>query len=172
VLFERHYFHRLTDGRFDRLHPGISAPTQGGYVGGTVEYARLEAAMALDEDAALQSASWGIGQVMGANYEDAGFPTVKAMVEAAVESENAQLISVAHFIEKSHLTGALRGQDWTRQRAHAQRIPRADLSRGRTNVPPLWPASRVRCSVAAQAAAAVSEAACAAAIPHDWRRRT
>ena len=36
ILFERHYFHRLTNGRFDQSHPQISAPSSGGYVGGTL----------------------------------------------------------------------------------------------------------------------------------------
>ena len=113
LLFERHYFHRLTQGRFDASHPGISAPDAGGYIGGAGEYRRLEEAIALDESAALQSASWGIGQVMGANFVLAGFKSVTAMVTAIVEGENAQLLAAARFIVASQLAAPLQRQDWT-----------------------------------------------------------
>jgi hypothetical protein len=113
ILFERHYFHRLTNGRFDQSHPHISAPPpNGGYVGGPGEYARLEEAIALDESAALQSASWGVGQVMGENFRAAGFPDAAAMVAAAVKDEDGQLLTAARFITSKHLGSALRARDW------------------------------------------------------------
>jgi hypothetical protein len=113
ILFERHYFHRLTKGRFDQAHPQISGAASGGYIGGPGEYARLEEAIALDESAALQSASWGVGQVMGANFHEAGFPDVAAMVAAAVKDENGQLLIATRFIASKGLAAALRAQDWT-----------------------------------------------------------
>src|SRR5262249_20105306 len=64
ILFERHIFHKLTNGRHDAGNADISNATPGGYVGGAGEYQRLEKAIALDRDAALKSASWGVGQVM------------------------------------------------------------------------------------------------------------
>src|ERR1017187_5855446 len=73
IRFERHVFHRLTGGGFDAAHPAISQPDPGGYTGGSSEYLRLNGAMILDADAALQSTSWGIGQLMGFNYALAGF---------------------------------------------------------------------------------------------------
>jgi hypothetical protein len=112
ILFERHYFHRLTGGRFDQTHPQISSPTSGGYIGGPGEYARLEEAIALDESAALQSASWGVGQVMGANFHEAGFPDVAALVSASVKDENGQLLTAARFITSKRLGDALRARDW------------------------------------------------------------
>src|SRR5262245_58516234 len=76
ILFERHIFHKLTNGRHDAGNADISNTTPGGYVGGAGEYPRLEKAIALDREAALKSASWGGGQVMGFNHEIAGFPNV------------------------------------------------------------------------------------------------
>src|SRR5450759_3249470 len=58
ILFERHVFHRLTQGRHDSGHADISNAKAGGYAGDAAEYARLEKAMGLDRDAALESASW------------------------------------------------------------------------------------------------------------------
>jgi hypothetical protein len=113
ILFERHIFHKRTAGRFDAEHADISNPTRGGYSFGAAEYPRLERAIALDEAAALESASWGIGQVMGFNHQAAGFDTAKAMVDAMILNEDAQLLAMANFIKASNLARALQNQDWT-----------------------------------------------------------
>lgn len=112
ILFERHIFHRHTQGRFDNSNADISNTKPGGYAGGAAEYARLEKAMELDQEAALKSASWGIGQVMGFNHQAAGFDTVEAMVTAMVKDEDAQLQAMASFIKSSKLDAALQRQNW------------------------------------------------------------
>ena len=68
--------------------------------------------MKLDREAALQSASWGIGQVMGFNYKAAGFASVDAMVTDMVRDENAQLLAIANFIKGNNLASALQLQNW------------------------------------------------------------
>jgi N-acetylmuramidase/Putative peptidoglycan binding domain len=114
ILFERHVFHRETGGRFDVSAPDVSDATAGGYgAGGVHQYDRLAAAIALDRRAALRSASWGIGQVMGFHAESLGFADVEAMVAALVTSEDAQLRAMAAFIKSSGLDGAMRRRDWT-----------------------------------------------------------
>jgi hypothetical protein len=114
ILFERHIFSRLTGHRFDQSHPGVSQPTSGGYgAGGAHQYDRLAEALALDESAALMSASWGLGQVMGENHQAAGFPDVQSMVEAFVASEDAQFAGMAGFIVANNLAGHLANQRWT-----------------------------------------------------------
>jgi hypothetical protein len=45
--------------------------------------------MTFDEQAALESASWGLGQVMGFNAKTAGFADVHAMVDAMVAGEGS-----------------------------------------------------------------------------------
>ena len=113
ILFERHIFSRLTNGRFDADDPDVSAPTSGGYgAGGAHQYLRLEAAMQLDASAALRSASWGLGQIMGGNFAQAGFADARAMVDAFVASENAQLLGMARFIANSTLAARLKQRDW------------------------------------------------------------
>lgn len=77
-------------------------------------YPRLEAAMAIDETAALRSASWGMGQVMGFNHEAVGFATPQEMVEAMTISEGAQLYAMARFIVANKLQRYLRNRDWDR----------------------------------------------------------
>ena len=112
ILFERHIFHRLTNGRFD--DGDISDPAPGGYgATGAHQYARLARAIALDSNAALQSASWGLGQILGTNFAAAGFASVDLMVQAMVDGEDAQLAAVGAFIEENQLDAALKAHDWT-----------------------------------------------------------
>ncbi len=113
ILFERHIFSRLTGGTYDATNPDISQPTAGGYgAAGANQYDRLAVAQALDQTAAWQSASWGLGQVMGENFAAAGFGDVASMVTAMVGSEDSQLLAMAAFVAHSGLTAALRGHDW------------------------------------------------------------
>ncbi len=113
ILFERHVFSRLTGARFDADHPDISAPTSGAHgEGGAHQYSRLEEALSLDENAALRSASWGLGQIMGNNFKSAGFANVDDMVAAMVGSEDEQLKAVSAFITANRMDQALRDRDW------------------------------------------------------------
>ena len=113
ILYERHIFSRETGHRFDASDPGISNPLAGGYgAGGSAQYDRLERAVALDRRAALRSASWGIGQLMGFNAEIAGYADVEAMVTAMTVSESNQLQGMAGEIVHNRLDRALRAHDW------------------------------------------------------------
>jgi hypothetical protein len=110
ILFERHLFYKLTRGRFPASD--INSHDAGGYTSGPAEYDRLARAMALDQQAALESASWGIGQVLGQNFKAAGYSDVTAMVTAMVASEDAQLKAVCGFLTAHGLDRALRDHDW------------------------------------------------------------
>lgn len=113
ILFERHKFHALTHGRFANVAPDLSQPTAGGYGDtGAFQYERLARAMSLDETAALKSASWGLGQVMGFNAEAVGFGDVRSMVSAFCACEDAQLAAMAAFVSNAGLARALRQGDW------------------------------------------------------------
>ncbi len=111
ILFERHVFHRLTQGQFD--DGDISDATPGGYgATGAHQFDRLTRAIAMDRGAALQSASWGMGQIMGENHTRAGFADVEIMVSNIVGSEDNQLIPVASFLRSTGLAVALSKHDW------------------------------------------------------------
>src|SRR5688572_4638136 len=78
ILFERHIFHRLTKGRFDATAPDLSNSKPGGYgIAGNAQHERLKRAAKLHRHAALQSASWGLGQIMGFNATKAGYKSVE-----------------------------------------------------------------------------------------------
>ena len=114
ILFERHIFSRETSGRFDASNPDISNPKPGGYgASGAPQYDRLARAIALDREAALRSASWGLGQIMGFNAQVAGFADAEEMVAEMVQHENAQLLAMANFINSQpRAVLALRNHDW------------------------------------------------------------
>lgn len=112
ILYERHIFHRLTAGRYDDGE--ISHPAPGRYGRrGAHQYDRLTAALALDRTAALESASWGIGQITGTNYRLAGFDNVENMVAAMLESEDSQLAAMGNFLLSAGLAEPLQAHDWT-----------------------------------------------------------
>jgi peptidoglycan hydrolase-like protein with peptidoglycan-binding domain len=132
ILFERHIFSKLTHGVWDATAPDVSNPQPGSYgAAGDSQYTRLGKAFSLNPDdpadpsiptdtrtAALKSASWGLGQVLGDNATSVGFASVVDMVTAMAASEDGQLQAVVGFILKNHLQTALQKQDWA---AYAER---------------------------------------------------
>lgn len=98
ILYERHYFSRLTKGHYDHSHPDLSGPPRSNYGDYSVQYLRLINAYRLDPDAALQSVSWGKFQIMGANYAYCGYKNVNAMVKLMCANEQGQLKALANFI--------------------------------------------------------------------------
>lgn len=113
ILFERHYFHRLTGGRFSAGHPDISNRRSGGYGSFSSQYVKLERAYELDPDAALRSASWGRFQIMGDNYRAAGFNSISEFVLAMTHSESEHLKAFIAFVASNKkMLSALRRNDW------------------------------------------------------------
>ena len=115
VLFEGHYFHKLTGGRFGTSHPTLSFPrwTRTHYARtGEGEWARLDQAVGLDRGAALQSASWGAFQIMGANYRQCSCDDVEQFVRMQEASADAQLECFTRFIGRDWYLAPLRARDW------------------------------------------------------------
>ncbi len=112
ICFERHIFHQFTDGRFSDANPDISNPEPGGHAGGPHEYARLNKALLLDNDAALQSTAWGIGQVMGCHHYELGYRSIEQMVEFMVRGEDEQLLAIARYMIDECINDFLEERDW------------------------------------------------------------
>lgn len=113
ILFERHIFHKRTKGRHSASHPDISSSTSGGYQGDIAEYGRLEQAIKLDRQAALESVSWGLGQIMGFNAVELGYADTEEMVKKFIEGEDEQLDGSRRFIAKNPtLTSAFQNKNW------------------------------------------------------------
>jgi peptidoglycan hydrolase-like protein with peptidoglycan-binding domain len=114
ILFERHIFSKRTNRKFDSIHPNISNRLPGDYgLTGAHQHDRLNEAIQCDRPTALESASWGLGQVMGFNASAAGYPHAEAMVSDMVETEDAQLMGMIKFIAADRrMHDALRRQNW------------------------------------------------------------
>lgn len=114
MLFEPHIFYRELKGakRTQAVKEGLAYASwkPGAYPKDS--YPRLAKAMAIDETSALRSASWGLGQIMGFNYEAAGFRSPQDMVRAFMEDEDRHLEGMVAFIKNSRLDDDLRRHDW------------------------------------------------------------
>lgn len=128
VLYERHWFSRLTKHKFDDENPDISgkkykkgsakdknnkAIDDGDHYGvGDWQYKKISKAAALDEGAALQATSWGKFQVMGFNYRYCGFKNVQDFVESMCISEKKHLEALVGYCKGRKLEDAMKLKDW------------------------------------------------------------
>ena len=64
-------------------------------------------AAAKDEVAALESASWGLFQIMGFHWKALGYSSVQQFTQSMVASEGGHLEALARFIEANKLAKAL-----------------------------------------------------------------
>lgn len=104
MLFERHLFYRITDGRF-----GIktfSAPEAGGY--NLDSWTKLELACGCDVDAAFAAASWGKFQVLGSHWASLGYASPLDLAWSTVESEAGHYELLARFIQFNRMEDAIR----------------------------------------------------------------
>ena len=112
LLFERHWFSKLTLHKYDVSNPLISSPFPGGYIGGEYEHTRLAQAAALDRNAALQSASWGRFQIMGFNYKATGCKTLQEFINLMYKSEGAHLALFVNFLRSKGLDKVLQNKNY------------------------------------------------------------
>lgn len=76
------------------------------------QHARLDAAMAIDSIAAIESTFWGLFQIGGFNWKLAGAPNREAFVEKMSKSEYEQLRIFADFMNNTGLLKHLRSKNW------------------------------------------------------------
>ena len=117
IRFEGHYFHRLLTGAKRRraVREGLASPRAGAVAnprGQASRWTLLERARAIDADAADQSVSWGVGQVMGANWRKLGYGSVRELVAEARSGVPGQVRLMVRFIRAHGLDKALRAKDW------------------------------------------------------------
>ena len=75
------------------------------YIGGPGEYARLDKAKQLDERAALESASWGLFQIMGYHATNLDYGSVEQFVEMMFTREHAHLEAFGRFVRRNRFKG-------------------------------------------------------------------
>ncbi len=118
MLFEPHRFYAalVAHGTLAQVQlaerEGIAYRVWGAHPYPADSYPHLIAACAIDGQAALESASWGIGQVMGSNFTLAGCTSAADMVSAAMASGRQQIAMMARFIVRAGLQYPLQRGDW------------------------------------------------------------
>ncbi|HJV75798.1 MAG TPA: N-acetylmuramidase family protein, partial [Noviherbaspirillum sp.] len=145
ILYERHQFRNKTRpsktaaSPYEKKYPDICGPaytrakknTKGEWIhyksgavltehdvygpGGIHQYKRLSKAYQLDWSAALQSCSWGKFQIMGFNYEAAGFRDVISFTKAMSRSETEHIKAFLKFAKsRPVLFNGLRDKNFER----------------------------------------------------------
>jgi hypothetical protein len=118
IRFEGHYFDRRLSGKaLSRArNEGLAHPVAGKITNPSSQSARwllLERAISINRNAALESTSWGIGQVMGAHWQWLGFTSVDEMIDLARQSIKGQIILMTRFILKAGLKSSLQKHNWS-----------------------------------------------------------
>ncbi len=115
MLFEPHVFYREVPVilRARALERGLAYSRWGTKPYPADSYPHLQQAILLDREAALRSASWGAGQIMGFNCRAAGYSSASMMVSAFLDDEEAHLQAMVEFIASEHLDDDLRRHDWS-----------------------------------------------------------
>lgn len=122
ILFEKHKFykHISKDKRDEAVKAGLArkdwiSPAKGGYDDQKTpdaKWAILARAAALDEIAALKSASVGCGQIMGEHAEWLGYGTPQDFWDLCAVTEDAQIEAMGRFLTKAGLIDEMRRKDW------------------------------------------------------------
>lgn len=115
ILFERHVFNRRLRNKniIIRDRPDLINPTAGGYKGGAAEHVRLQQAVLVDREAALESASWGLFQIMGYHWKDLGYASLQSFINAMYKDEPAHLDAFVKFIKANkNIHTALKVRNW------------------------------------------------------------
>lgn len=117
IRFEGHYFDkRLSGGKRDLARArGLASPTPGAIANPATQAARwalLARAESIDRQAAYESVSWGLGQVMGSHWRWLGFASVDALVAEARSGVAGQISLMARYIQKAGLLPTIRRKDW------------------------------------------------------------
>lgn len=119
ILYERHVMYKrleltgLNAADLADKFPNIVNQARGGYAGGTAEHARLNTAIGIHPQCAVESASWGLFQIMGYHWEPLGYANADEFVAAMKRSENDHLEAFVRLIKAdSALHKALKSRKW------------------------------------------------------------
>lgn len=120
ILYERHIMRRrLLEKGLSKIadtmmvkRPDLCSKTSGGYGLYSAQHKRLDDAAKFHRDSALESASWGIGQVMGFHWKALGYSSLQAFINAMYRDEAGQLDAMCRYIKTNGLINALKNKDW------------------------------------------------------------
>ena len=114
ILFERHIFWKRLKvyGQDPNLlqtneNKDILNTKPGGYKSSLKEIKRLKRAQLIHKQAALESASWGLFQIMGFHWKALGYENIEDFVERMKSNEVQHLQAFVRFIQKNNLASKL-----------------------------------------------------------------
>lgn len=117
IRWDAHYFHKLLP---PKLRPVAVAEGLATAPGGVFRnprsqrrrYRLLQRGKALHEPSALGACAWGVGRVLGVNWEWLGYTSVQALAEDAISGLGGQVRIMVRFLDRSGLLGSVRQHDW------------------------------------------------------------
>lgn len=114
MLFEPHKFfaHLSGDDRARAVKQGLAYKSWGEKPYPSDSYPRLIKAMAINESAALMSASWGLTQILAEYFKDVGFNSPQEMVQAFMDSEAEHLEATVTLLKDWKVDDDLRAHRW------------------------------------------------------------
>jgi hypothetical protein len=119
ILFERHIMrrrlvhHNIDPAPHIQRLPNIVNTATGGYIGGVREYDRLDQAKAIHRPSGIESASWGLFQIMGFHWQHLDYQSAVHYMDEMHRSERNHLDAFVRFNMKDRrLVNALRTQAW------------------------------------------------------------
>lgn len=127
LLREEHYFFRLLKDKpvlqKRAVDHGLAWPVwRRNYPADS--YTWLRDAVKIDESAAIMSCSWGLGQIMGANFGMCGYKSPQDFVFSMMADEANHLEAMVRFIIASGIDDEMRALDAAKTRERALAIAR------------------------------------------------
>lgn len=122
ILFERHVFYKFYKEKYGLLkaneqvskYPNIINSKSGDYGKESEQHSRLQKAANLDRELALQSASWGLFQIMGYHWKTLNYSSLQEFINCMYKSEYEQLLSLVRFLKSNpYLISSLKKNDFT-----------------------------------------------------------
>lgn len=118
VRYEGHYFDKLCAPSIREAARAakVSSPKVKGIPNPKSQinrWALIKKAATFDREAAYASASYGVGQVMGAHWKKLGFKSIDAFLEKARSGLAGQAELMAKYIKEFGLDDELRALDWS-----------------------------------------------------------
>lgn len=120
ILYERHKFYEglrainwITKSKeWYQKYPDLCNPKSGGYGKYSEQHGKLTRAATLNREVALESCSWGMGQVMGYHWRKLGYESLQTFINAMYKSEYEQVNALCLYIVKFGLIKYIDDLNW------------------------------------------------------------
>ena len=120
ILYERHKFYEglraigwiTKSSEWYAAYPDLCNPNSGGYGKYSEQHLKLARASKLNREVALESCSWGVGQVMGYHWKALGYTTLQQFINCMYKSEYEQLDAMCRYIKHNGLIKYINANDW------------------------------------------------------------